>query len=118
MKNFLAIYLADPAGTGRAAWDRLDEATRKARMESGMKAWHGWMSAHKDAVVVAGGPLGKTKKASPSGISDTKNAMTGFVVVQAETHEDAAAMFKDHPHFTIFPGESVEVMECLPIPAG
>jgi hypothetical protein len=25
-------------------------------------------------------------------------------------------MFEGHPHFTIFPGESIEVMECLPIP--
>jgi ribosomal protein S17 len=22
----------------------------------------------------------------------------------------------DHPHFTIFPGDGVEIMECLPIP--
>jgi len=25
-------------------------------------------------------------------------------------------MFEGHPHFTIFPGESIEVMECLQIP--
>jgi hypothetical protein len=25
-------------------------------------------------------------------------------------------MFENHPHFTIFPGDSVEIMECLPIP--
>ena len=40
MKTFLAIYLGTPAG--RAAWDKLDEATRQARMTSGMKAWHAW----------------------------------------------------------------------------
>jgi len=27
-------------------------------------------------------------------------------------------MFVGHPHFTIFPGEAVEIMECLPIPGG
>jgi hypothetical protein len=37
-------------------------------------------------------------------------------VVLADSHENAAGLFKDHPHFTIFPGDSVEVMECLPIP--
>jgi hypothetical protein len=25
-------------------------------------------------------------------------------------------MFENQPHFSIFPGDSVELMECLPIP--
>ncbi len=74
------------------------------------------MVANKAAVVEQGGPLGKTKRAAAQGISDTKNNMTGFVVVQAESHDAAANMFKNHPHFMIFPGDSVEIMECLPIP--
>ena len=45
-----------------------------------------------------------------------RNAVGGYVIVRAETHAEATALFKGHPHFTIFPGESVEVMECLPIP--
>jgi hypothetical protein len=116
MKTFLAIYLGTPAG--RAAWDKLDEATRQARMTSGMKAWHAWQDSHKAVTLVPGGPLGKTKRVSASGIADTKNAMTGYIVVQAETQEEAARMFEGHPHFTIFPGDSVEIMECLPIPGG
>ena len=35
---------------------------------------------------------------------------------KAESHEAAARMFEDHPHVTIFPGDSVEIMECLPMP--
>jgi ribosomal protein S17 len=42
--------------------------------------------------------------------------MTGYVVVRAESRQEAARMFENHPHFTIFPGDSVEIMECLPIP--
>jgi hypothetical protein len=42
--------------------------------------------------------------------------MTAWVAVDADSHEAAARMFEGHPHFTIFPGESIEVMECLPIP--
>jgi len=30
----------------------------------------------------------------------------------------AAKMFEHHPHFLIFPGEGVEIMPVLPIPAG
>jgi hypothetical protein len=94
----------------------LDDATRKGRMNSGLKAWGEWMNVHKASVVVPGGPLGKTKRTSPQGVTDTTNNMAGYVVVQAESHEEAARMFEKHPHFTIFPGDSVEIMECLPIP--
>lgn len=114
MKNFLAIYI----GTADAfnKWQALNESERKQREQTGMKAWGDWMTKHQQAVVVQGGPLGKTKRIAATGISDIKNNMTGYVVVQAESHEAAARMFENHPHFAIFPGDSVEVMECLPIP--
>jgi hypothetical protein len=63
-----------------------------------------------------GGPLGKTKTITSRGIDDTSNGMGAFVVVRAESHEAAARLFENHPHFTIFPGESVDVMPVLPIP--
>jgi hypothetical protein len=75
-----------------------------------------WGTANTSAIVDQGGPLGKTKRASPNGIADIKNAMTGYVVVRAESHAAAAKLFESHPHFTIFPGDSVEIMECLPLP--
>jgi hypothetical protein len=114
MKNFLAIYLGSESS--RSSWDKLDEKSRQDRMSAGMKAWGDWMVTHTASVVVEGNPLGKTKRASPLGVADIKNNMTGYVVVQAESHEAAARMFENHPHFTIFPGDSVEIMECLPIP--
>ena len=75
------------------------------------------MVKNKASIVQIGGPLGKTKRISKAGIEDVRNNMGAFAVVQAESQEAAAAMFKGHPHFTIFPGEGVEVMEVLPIPA-
>ena len=51
-----------------------------------------------------------------AGIADIRNNMSGFVVVRAETHDAAARMFEGHPHFTLFPGDGVEIMECMPIP--
>ena len=116
MKKFLAIYLGSTSSGKRSEWDRMDEGKRKKLEASGIKAWGAWMVANKAAVVDQGGPLGKTKRTAANGVSDTKNSMTGYVVVQAESHEAAARMFEEHPHFTIFPGDSVEIMECLPIP--
>ena len=116
MKKFLAIYLGSASADARAQWNAMDESKRKALEASGIKAWGDWMTAHKTSIVDPGGPLGKTKRAAAQGVSDTKNTMTGYVVIQAESHEAAARLFEKHPHFTIFPGESVEIMECLPIP--
>jgi hypothetical protein len=39
-------------------------------------------------------------------------------VVRADSPEAAAKIFEKHPHFVIFPGDAVEVMPVLPIPAG
>lgn len=116
MKKFLAIYIGTAEALERSGWNSMDEAKRKATEASGIKAWGEWMRVHASNVVVEGGPLGKTKRTAANGVSDIKNSMVGYVVVQAESHEAAARMFVDHPHFTVFPGDSVEVMECLPIP--
>ena len=75
-----------------------------------------WGTANAAAIVDQGSPLGKTKRASARGVSDSKNALTGYAIVQAESHEAAARLFESHPHFTIFPGDSGEIMECLPLP--
>jgi hypothetical protein len=65
-----------------------------------------------------GGPLSRTKLVSTGGVSDIRNNLGAFTVVHAESQDVAARLFLNHPHFTIFPGQGVEVMEVLPIPAG
>ncbi|NWG52630.1 MAG: hypothetical protein HXY28_02820 [Hydrogenophilaceae bacterium] len=113
MKKFLAIYLV--SAERRAAWDAMDPAVRKAREADGMKAWLAWQEAQGRALVDGGGPLGRTKSVGPEGVRDVRNAMAGYVILEAESHEAAARLFENHPHFTIFPGERVEIMECLPV---
>ena len=108
MKTFLALYTGSPGATPAD----LDPAT----MANGMAAWTGWMAAHAADILDAGGPLGKTKTASKAGVSDTRNDVAGYVVIQAQSHDAAVKLFEGHPHFAIFPGESVEVMEVMPIP--
>jgi hypothetical protein len=94
----------------------LPEAERLAKQQEGIAAWKAWAEKHQAAIVDMGGPLGKTKKVSQRGIEDTSNEMGAYMVVRADSHEAAAKLFERHPHFTIFPGESVEIMPVLPIP--
>jgi len=59
---------------------------------------------------------GNTRLVSSAGISEVRNDLCGHVVVSAASHDEAARLFEQHPHFAIFPGEAVEVMEVLPVP--
>ncbi|MEO8187990.1 MAG: hypothetical protein ABI580_11575 [Burkholderiaceae bacterium] len=114
MKNFLATYMGSASAI--AEWKKMDEDKRKQREAAGMEAWFKWGTVNQKSIVDQGTPLGKTKRISAQGISDTKNEVAGYTIVQAESHEAAAKLFENHPHFTQFPGDSVEVMECLPMP--
>jgi hypothetical protein len=116
MKKFLAIYVGTASSHEKSGWNGLDKREREKREAAGIKAWGDWGAAHAGAILDQGGPLGKTKRAAPQGITEIKNSMTGYVIVQAESHEAAARMFEGHPHFSSFPGDSVEIMECLPVP--
>ncbi|KML54459.1 hypothetical protein VL15_20960 [Burkholderia cepacia] len=113
---YLAVFLGSKDSPAMQAWVALPEQERHARERDGMAAWHAWVDRHQDAIVEMGGPLGKTKTIDAGGIQDTSNALSGFTVVRAASHEAAAALFEGHPHFTIFPGESVDVMPVLAIP--
>ena len=114
MKQYLAVYTGTAAGA--EAFRKLPAEEMARRQDAGMKSWHAWVEKHASAIVIAGGPLGKTKRNSKSGIEDIRNSLAAFTVVQAESYDAAARMFVDHPHFTLFPGDGVEVMEILPIP--
>lgn len=116
MSNYLAVFVGSKDSPRMAAWQAMSDPERKAKEQEGMAAWGGWMVKHKDAIVGEGGPLGKTKRVSTGGVTDVSNNMGAFVVVHADSHEAAAKMFENHPHFTIFPGEAIEVMPVLPIP--
>jgi hypothetical protein len=114
--TYLAIFLGSKTGAQRAAWDALSESARAARQQQGMAAWGAWTAKHQAAILEIGGPLGKTKRVTKHGIEDVSNGMGAFTLVRAESHEAAAKMFENHPHFTIFPGDCVEVMPTLAIP--
>ncbi len=116
--TYLAVFLGSKSSPRRAAWDALPEAERRSKEQEGIAAWKGWVEKHHAAIVTMGGPLGKTKKVAAGGVADISNQMSAFTVVRADSHEAAARIFEKHPHFAIFPGDGIEVMPILPIPAG
>ena len=116
MKTFLAVFTGNQETTTKSGWRDLAPDEQNVRIEKGLAAWGAWMADNADALVFEGGPLGKTKGVSKRGVEDMSNMLAGFVVIRAESHDAAAKKFEGHPHFTIFPGVGVEVVEMLPIP--
>jgi hypothetical protein len=109
MKKFMALYMA-PA----EAVAEMMKATPE-QMKQGMDAWMAWGDKFKDSIVEMGSPLGKTMKVDTKGMSAMKNDITGYSIVEAESEDDAAEVFEDHPHLSM-PGAHIEVIEFFPMP--
>jgi hypothetical protein len=116
MKKFMAVFTGSPNAMDSYAKRFANEEERRANDRKGMEAWQKWVARNQKAIVDGGAPLGRTKRVTRDGISDVRNNLGAYTVVEAESQEAAAKMFLDHPHFTIFPGDGVEIMECLPMP--
>jgi hypothetical protein len=111
IKKFMAIYMASGAD-----FERMMKNSTPEQRSKGMEAWMKWMNENKAFILEGGAPLGKTKRADATGVSDTKNNIGGYSIVQAETHEAATKLFgKDHPHLQM-PGAWVEILEIMPLP--
>jgi len=112
MKKFMAIYMASGVDFENMMRNSTPEQRKK-----GMEAWMKWMNENNASILEGGAPLGKTKRADVTGVSDTKNNIGGYSIVQAETHDAAAKLFSsDHPHLQM-PGAWVEILEIMPLPS-
>ena len=114
--HYLAVFIGSKKSQRWVAWNAMSETERRAKEREGMTAWQAWATRHQADVVAMGGPLSTTKRVSGGGTEDVSNELSAFTVVRAASHEAAAKMFENHPHFAIFPGEAVEIMPILQIP--
>lgn len=108
MPRFVAVHLMNAANT--AAFRALPKSEQAATDERGLAAWKAWDEQHAAHIVQPDIMVGKAKRVTASGIADATNDICGFLVVEAESHEAAARLFQSHPHFSIFPGDAIEVM--------
>jgi hypothetical protein len=108
MKKYIALYMAP-----LTVLEQMMKNSKAEDREKGMVAWQAWNDAHEENVVEMGAPLGKTKTVTPDGVTDTKNEICGYTIVQADSLADAAEIFEDHPHLTMMQGSTIDVLECM-----
>ena len=111
MKKFVALYLV-PAPVIEQ-WSKTDPETRRPAEEKMRAEFGAWMGQHAKMITGTEG-AGKTKRVSSSGVSDVKNDIMLYSFIEAESHDAAVDIFKNHPHLQI-PQSSIEVMEVRPM---
>ena len=113
--TYLAVFLGSKTSSRMKAWMALPEAERRAKEQQGIAAWKAWVEKYHAAVAAMGGPLGKTKKVTEHGIEDVSNEMGAFMVVRGGiAQRRPPGCSRRISHFTIFPGDAVEIMPVLP----
>ena len=115
MKKYFALFMI-PASAVDEWKKNTKPQEKKAAEEKMMRDWEKWGKAHERNLIDKGAPLGKTKQVSSSKISDIRNDLNWYSIVEADSHDDAAKLFKDNPHLQI-PGSTIEVMEISSMPA-
>ncbi len=111
MPRFVAVYTMRSEDV--AAFRARPKSEQDAIDNAGLKAWEEWRERNAAAIVTTDVMVGKTRRVTKSGISDARNEIAGFVIVEAADITAAAALFEDHPHITIFPGDGIDVMPAV-----
>lgn len=107
MPKFLVQYLVPPSVID--TWRQTDMEVRRPAEEKMRADWNSWMAVngkHLSLTEVAG----RTKRVTPAGVSDTRNDLLFYSIVEAETLEAAAKLFEGHPHLGI-PQATIELTE-------
>lgn len=89
--------------------------TREASQDL-MERWGAWAKAQQSSIVDGGAPLGPTTRVDASGSSAERNQIVTYSVVQAASSQAAAEIFAEHPHLSLHPDNSIEIMERLRLP--
>jgi hypothetical protein len=110
--KFLVLYRAPVSVIDE--WKKTDAATRKPAEEKMQREWKQWMTDHGKLFTDMGAGVGKTKHVDGKGVSDTRNDILLYGMIEAESHDVAAKAFEGHPHLQI-PQSSIEIMVLNPL---
>lgn len=114
MPHFVAVYTMKPEDL--TAFRARPKSEQAAIDTAGLKAWAAWSSRNAAVIVATDIMVGRAMRVSKTGIAGAQNQIAGFAIVEAPDLTAAAHLFRDHPHFTIFPGDGVDVMPVVTEP--
>ncbi len=111
MKKFLILYKLPISMLDM--WKEKPEEERKDEEGKMKEKWDSWMKENK-GIFLETSSAGKTKLVDEDGVSDMRNDIMMYSVVNGESHESVSKMFTSCPHLEI-PEATIEVMEIKPV---
>lgn len=109
MNKYFVLYRV-PVATMEEWMKNTSPEEMKQQGEKMGKEMAAWTEKNTQTLIDRGQPLGKTKTVSAEGIKDSRNDLNYYCIVEAESHDAAAKIFLDNPHFQI-PTSYIDVME-------
>lgn len=107
MKKFIALYY-NTSGAHQPTPELTDE--QKQQM---MAPWGAWAEKCGDHLVDMGSPFAPARaSANGSSWKPSKNFVTGYSLVQANSLTEAEELFKGHPIYA-YPDHAIEISECV-----
>ena len=113
MKKFLVLYMIPPPVMDE--WKKTPSEDRKAAEDKMSREMQAWTGGRGKLFTDRGAGLGKAKRVTSGGVSDARNELVMYAIVQGESQDAVAKSFESHPHLQI-PQASIEVMELFALP--
>lgn len=110
--KFLVLFSCAENSLKHQEWMKLGPETQQDLLFKGAASQEEWTKKYASKVKAESGSLGNTTIGIDSnGIHEIPSKYGKFIIVEANSREEAATMFLDHPHFKFFPGDGVEILE-------
>ena len=110
MEKFVAIYSTPRSEISKFL--KMPKEKMQKAMQEEMKLWNAWFKKNRKHIVDPGEIFGKTKLVMRKGIKDIKNELTGYTIVKAKSHAEAAKIMKSNPQLRSG-ASKIEVMACI-----
>lgn len=110
MGKYLAIFTGAATGEARASITAEESRAFVAR-------WGAWAGELSRALVDPGAPLYRKIRLTADAAVPVEDSKTAYVIVEADSLDQAVEMFTTHPHLGLAAGNAIEVIEC-PAPPG
>ena len=105
----MGTYLAILHG---AATDEARESFTSEDSDAFIARWAAWAAELGESLVDPGAPLYGKVLLTADGTAPFEDSKIAYAIVEAAAHDRAVAMFATHPHLSLVPGNSIEIIEC------
>lgn len=110
MARFLVLY-----NSSKSAAEVMASSTPE-QMKAGMDSWIEWRDGlNKEIKFDWGMPLQAMGHIDPEGISPSSSQVSGYSMIDGDKDEILEAL-KSHPQLKRSPGDSIDLLELLPMP--